>query len=438
MIKALKQLRAIPIFFASLEIWPVAFCIAASIASERALPLALAVAGAFLLIRSIAYCRLTVRTPADWAVALFLLMLPVTLWATALPDITRPQVYRILTGIALYYAIVNWTTTLQRFRLLLVGNLIAGISLALIAPLSVKWIVDKLTFLPPSLYERFSLLLFDTIHSNVMAGQLVILLPPALGLLLFSWQRLNWLERIVAGMAALFMSSVLLLTQSRGGLMAFGASLLMLIVLRWRRSWLLLPICAVIGAIAVPSVGITAILDVLTSKVTFRGIDGRLELWSRALYMIQDFPFTGIGMGLYTEIADVFYPFFLTTSSAAPHAHNLFLQVAVDLGIPGVVAWLAILMLVVTGAWQLYRHGRVTGDGWVAGIGAGLLCSQVALMTHGLTDAVTWGIVRAAPIVWGLWGLTIAAWQVLVVESVKSSPITDNTSKENHAARVYM
>ena len=66
-------------------------------------------------------------------------------------------------------------------------------------------------------------------------------------------------------------------------------------------------------------------------------------------------------------------------------------------------------MLVSFAVWQLYQHGRRTGDGWVAGIGAGLLGSQIALVVHGLTDAVTWGMVRPAPIVWGLWGITIAA-----------------------------
>lgn len=412
----LKRLRSIPIFFASLELWPVALCIAASIASERALVPALAVAGAFWLIRLLAYGRLTVRTPADWAIALLILMLPVTLWATALPDITRPQVYRLLTGIALYYAVVNWGTTRLRLRLLLAGSLTAGISLALIAPLSVRWIVDKLAFIPPALYERFSLLLSDTIHSNVMAGQLVLILPLALALPLFGWRQLGWLERLFSAIAALLMGSILFLTQSRGALIALGATLLLLTLLRWQRSWLLLTISALMAALTVPLVGTTTILDFLSSKVTFRGAEGRLSLWSRALYMIQDFPFTGIGMGLYTEIAEVFYPFFLITPAAAPHAHNLFLQVAVDLGIPALIAWLAILLLVMLSAWQLYQVGRLKSDGWIAGIGAGLLCSQIALMVHGLTDAVTWGMVRPAPIVWGLWGLTFAAWRILVVK----------------------
>ena len=37
-------------------------------------------------------------------------------------------------------------------------------------------------------------------------------------------------------------------------------------------------------------------------------------------------------------------------------------------------------------------------------IGAGFFCSQLALATHGMTDAVTWGMVRPAPLVWVIWG----------------------------------
>jgi putative inorganic carbon (HCO3(-)) transporter len=38
-----------------------------------------------------------------------------------------------------------------------------------------------------------------------------------------------------------------------------------------------------------------------------------------------------------------------------------------------------------------------------------LLCSQLALGVHGLFDAVTWGMVRPAPLIWAIWGLALAA-----------------------------
>jgi putative inorganic carbon (HCO3(-)) transporter len=165
----------------------------------------------------------------------------------------------------------------------------------------------------------------------------------------------------------------------------------------------------VVASLVVWSLGVEQINGLLFKSQAVDTLEKRTEIWSRALYMIQDFPFTGIGMGTFQPIATMLYPFFLADPNAQiPHAHNLFLQVAVDLGIPGLIAWLAILMLVIIAAWQVYRHGTATGNQWLAGLGAGLLCSQVALIVHGLTDAVTWGT-RPAIIVWAIWGLAMAA-----------------------------
>jgi putative inorganic carbon (HCO3(-)) transporter len=128
--------------------------------------------------------------------------------------------------------------------------------------------------------------------------------------------------------------------------------------------------------------------------------------------MIQDFPLTGIGMGSFGKLADRLFPFFSYQAGKIPHAHNIFLQLAVDLGIPGLVAWLAAWLLVGVTAWQLYQAGRAAQDSWRAGLGAALLSSQAALVVHGLLDSVTWGMVQPAPLVWLLWGLAFAGWNV--------------------------
>ena len=150
-------------------------------------------------------------------------------------------------------------------------------------------------------------------------------------------------------------------------------------------------------------------MEALSATQTLGGLDGRLEVWSRAIYMLQDFPFTGIGMGTFKQIANAMYPFFLAGPNAdVPHAHNLFLQVGVDLGLPGLVAWLSLLMLASVCAWQTWHRAALGGDRRLMGIGAGLLSSQVALIVHGLLDAATWDT-RPAVIVWALWGLAVAA-----------------------------
>ncbi len=417
-----KRIRTGAIYLASTELWLVAFFVAASVLSTRILPLAVWVAGSFWVIRWLAYRHLSVRTPGDWAIAVLVLMIPVTLWASAWPEATRPQAYRLLTGVALYYAIANWTTSPARLRLLITGTVLSTLLLALGALVSVQWAdAGKLPFIPASLYAHLTLLVSDTVNPNVMAGALAILLPWVLALLLFSWWRQGWFNRVFIGATVLVTTGVLTLTQSRSGLMALATAVVMMVLLRWRRGWLLLLALVVTGALTVQSLGIAAVRDAITRNSAFEESESRVEIWSRAWYMIQDFPFTGIGMGSFKEVSDLLYPHF-HTPSGVPHAHNLFLQIALDLGIPGLIAWLAIFMLVTSAAWQVYRYSHTGGDVWTTGLGAGAVCSQIALVVHGLTDAVTWGMVRTAIVVWALWGLAIAVWKVHICPDNQVAP----------------
>ncbi|MFC1878361.1 O-antigen ligase family protein [Chloroflexota bacterium] len=398
---------------AAIEIWVVSVSVLASMIWSQLLLAAIGIAAFFWLIRWINDGRPSSRTPADWGILLLLLTLPVTLWATTMPEETQVQVYRLMTGIALYYAIANWGVTHHRFRLLLMGFILATIFLALFAPVSVEWTFSKLPFIPAELYQRFTLLVSDTIHPNVLAGNLVILLPIPLAILLFNWRSSGWLLRILASLATISTGGILLLSQSRGGLLALAMTLALFFVLRWRWGWVIIAITLLLALAFITNLGVDKFVDLLLAGgQSVKSVDGRLEIWSRTIYMIQDFPFTGIGMGSFMTLADRFYPFFIASPGTIYHAHNLPMQIAVDLGLPGLIAWLAIYFSILALSWQLYSSNRRSGQPLLVGIGAGLLGSQAALIVHGMLDAVTWGMVRPAPILWAIWGLAVAASRV--------------------------
>jgi putative inorganic carbon (HCO3(-)) transporter len=415
---AQSGLRALAAWLAGVEIWPVAVLVGAGMLAPRWMPLALVVAALFWPLRWLAAGRLSAPTPADWGVVLLALTLPVTLWATALPQTTLPQVLRLLGGMALFYAIVNWAQTNSRLRLLVWGMLAVGLGLALLAVFGVDWETGGFPLLPAALYERLRALLSDTANPNVMAGYLALILPLGLAWLTFAWRSTGWLPRFGLALAILAMAGILFLTRSRGAWLACGAALVALVALRWRWGWLLVPLALLSAGLVVYAFGLARVMDVVTTGGAISGIEGRVEIWSRAIYMIQDFPFTGIGMGSFMRVADLLYPFFLAEPGTIDHAHNLFLQVAVDLGLPGLIAWLSVFGVVALSAWRVYRLGRRVQNGWVAALGAGLLASQLALAVHGLTDAVTWGMVRPAPLVWALWGLAAAAANLYRFEGI--------------------
>ncbi|MFN2233740.1 MAG: O-antigen ligase family protein, partial [Anaerolineales bacterium] len=308
------------------------------------------------------------------------------------------------------------------------GIILAGLSLAGLAIFSVQFATTKLSFIPAGIYQRFELLASDTIHPNVMAGNILIIIPIGIALLLFGWRQLKNGQALLLLFATLISTVMLILTQSRGAIIAFGCALLTIVILRWRWAWVAIPLLLTSIGLLAHQVGLYTMLDFLSSGISVEGAEGRVEIWSRAILMIRDFSFTGVGIGSYMDVADLLYPFFLASPGKIEHAHNLFLQVAVDLGIPGLIAWFSIYLGVCFSAWQLYKFGKNHQDGWAIGLGIGFLSSNLALIIHGFFDAVTWGMIRPAPLVWGIWGTAIAAWQLLVVPlryQQPSTPIID-------------
>jgi putative inorganic carbon (HCO3(-)) transporter len=364
---------------ADLEIWLVAAAVAFSVLRPGLLPYAVILALLFWPVRWIAYGELSRRTPVDIGLILLFITIPITIWVSALPQNTHPQVSRLLLGVIFFYSLVNWIRTPKRLSWIIAGSLFLGLLLAAGALVSVQWATQKIPLIPAAIYQPFILLVSDTIHPNVMAGSLVLVLPLAVSILLFAYKIISWPIRLIAALSLVAPAVILLLTQSRSALIAFCAVLILMVVLRWSWGLLVIPIFILALVLLVFLVGPDAVLEFTTASVSVPGADNRIEVWSRAIYAIQDFPFTGIGMGSFTQVVDLLYPFFLAAPSSVDHAHNIFLQVAVDLGLPGLIAWLSIFLVVILTAWQLYRFGRRQSDPWAAALGAGFLGCHLAL-----------------------------------------------------------
>jgi len=153
----------------------------------------------------------------------------------------------------------------------------------------------------------------------------------------------------------------------------------------------------------------------MANAVTF---EDRGVLWSRAVYTIRDFPLTGCGLGAFRQVVNVLYPFSTSTSGTdIAHAHNVFLQVALDLGLPGLIAYLASTGIALWIGWRVGCSPR-TGSAFPTGergefcwLGQGIVGGLVAFHVYGLTDTVALGA-KPGPALWMLLGLAAALWAV--------------------------
>jgi putative inorganic carbon (HCO3(-)) transporter len=378
------------------------------------------------LVRWLGHGSPTRATPLDWPVLVLLLMVLVGLWAAA--DVTRslPEVYRILLGVALFYALINTLVDSRNLQLAVVLLLLATAGLGAVALLGTQWGGGKFALpLVGSLYERLPTLVRpfwnpSGFNPNIVGGSLAVLLPIAVTSL---FGAPNWTVRVLGAAAALCGGLALLLSQSRGGLVGFALALLAMGVAYTRKFALVVVLLAFIGLGAVLFVGPWQVGQLLLpggAGVAVGSLGSRLELWSRALYMVEDFPFTGVGLGMFDPVLDMLYPLFtLGPDSDLFHPHNIYLAQAVMAGLPGLIAFVSMMMLLVVMALQSVWVSRSEAFRFLA---VGLLGAVVAYLGHGLFDSID-SFIKANTIVWGIFGLQTALWLHLRLERIQGSQV---------------
>lgn len=383
------------------------------------------------------------------ALLLFALMLFIGIWVSPLPELTLPKATNLLLGLVGMRLLVFTIQSRQAFvwaTLLFLG---LGVLIALVGVLSVDWL-DKVAALTaitnriPRLIDLLPELRSASVHPNQLAGTLILYIPFALGLIfasLVTYKQRSSLNSFLffSGVVffTLYAGGVMLLTQSRSGWGGALAGCLTLAVL-WGLSdkrahirllaWmgLLSSLIFVISLINV--VGWSTVETVLfdrgggtavESVVGDMTLAARIEIWSRALYAIQDFAFTGMGLGTFREVVHLLYPLFLLGPTYdIAHAHNIFLQTGLDLGFPGLIAYLALLGIGCFLCWQQARAGGPL----TKAISLGILSGLIGLHVYGLTDALALGS-KTAIVFWLSLGFIAVVEQVGVLDSATISPL---------------
>lgn len=368
-------------------------------------------------------------TPLDVSLLLFLLMVPIAVWASALLELTLPKVTGLILGVATFRAVVHIGRKPPYLAWVVAVFLLLGLVLAVLGLVSTDW-SNKVASLSPLLARIPRLIEWlpgaeGGINANELGGTLILFLPVSLAVTQvrgLAGPGASWVLRLGALLFTLFLVAVLLLTQSRSAWLGAVAGLGVMGWLRWRwLRWLLLAV-ALLGVVALFLAGPVQVAQTLfdggpiartETVVGPVSLEGRVELWNRALYAIQDFPFTGIGLGTFRRVVHVLYPLFLVGWTVdLGHAHNLFLQVALDLGLPGLIAYLA---LVGTASWICWRVAGGWGPAdaspgepheWLA---LGVLGSLVAFHVYGLTDTIALGA-KPGVAFWMLLALAALMW----------------------------
>jgi putative inorganic carbon (HCO3(-)) transporter len=310
-------------------------------------------------------------TPADWALAsLFIIMLPIAVWVAPVPlrdQYSWPRAYILLWNLALFYFVVTYTSQASPFlHILVIGFICSGTLIAGAALLGSNWLykfpdVDVLLNRIPTPLIGVFRGADNGFHPNQVSGTLLYVLPLMLCLALYYWRHCHrnykvWMFVLVT-IGVIF---VLLISQSRGGLLGFGIGWLIIILMPSRfGKWLLSVgiICVLLALIFLPTL-FSVLLHDASSIETLRGmntINFRQQIWEQALNAISDFAFTGMGLGTFREVVHLLYPLNSIFDYDIAHAHNFFLQIALDFGLPGLIAILVMYLTAIVQLWRLWH-----------------------------------------------------------------------------------
>ena len=235
--------------------------------------------------------------------------------------------------------------------------------------------------------------IYSTLENpNLLAGYLLPVLPLALVALL-SWpgraRKLFALTALVLGVVAL------VLTFSRGawmGLVAEAAVISLLLAVRATRAWpllwrRLLPLLLLLGGAALLVILVTQVepLRVRVMSLVAGRQDSsnnfRINVWLAALDMVQARPWLGIGPG--NDAFNQIYPLFQQPKFNALSAYSIPLELAVEAGIPGLLAGIGLLLASLRSATSLWRSDSCFSLPALAAIAV-----IVGLTVQGLTDTI--------------------------------------------------
>lgn len=361
--------------------------------------------------------RLWVRTPLDPPLALLLAATLVAYSVSPLPALSASKLWGILVGLAAYVSVVNWVESGARARIVGWALAALGAGIAALALVGTDWEAAQLVGLP-WLYDHLPRVVrgipgsglpsaSEFFNPREVGGTLALLLPLPLAVALL----VEHPRRALLILAATVIAAVLALTQTPSALAgaAVGVWLLGLAGFpRWRRTLLIVGLLAGGGLLVVAWLGAGSMLafrpeDLGGQQRTGFGLVSRLEIWQRALRMAHDMPYTGIGLNTFPLVMDRFYSGF--SLGPEPHAHQLFLHTAADLGLPGLVAlvWLLGMVGVLT-----VRAVRWQGDLSLRWLALGSGCGLVAYSIFGLLDTFTLGA-KPGLAFWVMMGLIGAA-----------------------------
>ncbi|MDR0957935.1 MAG: O-antigen ligase family protein [Clostridiales bacterium] len=256
-------------------------------------------------------------------------------------------------------------------------------------------------WLDADMFTNVGARVYSTLENpNVLGEYLIISIS-------ISAAALYFLKKPVSKIAALIVAVIggvcMILTLSRGAWLGLMIAALVFAVLAERKLIWLFLLAAIISPLVMPD----SILDRFLSigNVADSSTSYRVNIWRASLEILKVFWPIGIGQG--EESFVTIYSLFSLNAITAPHSHNLYLQIIIDLGICGFLLFVCCMLIYFKNLLSLVKKA----DKQLKFAAAGLAAGMVGYLAQGATDNV-WYNYRVVCLFWFLLAASCAAYRL--------------------------
>ncbi len=252
---------------------------------------------------------------------------------------------------------------------------------------------------------------------NDFAWYITFMLPISMSLL---FSRIKGIYKSMCGLALVAGIGALICTLSRAGWYSFVVAALIVLLLSFSKtkgktglrnfSTSIVAILIIISIIVTVNPQFLNIVNRRVFSDDYGAARSRIPLMQVASNIIKANPLLGVGINNYTEVMEDYDTTDIgVTSLTTYQVHNIFLQIAADMGIIALVIFIWLIFMV-------YKQGLSyirASEGPISAIVIGLIAGITAFLIHGLVDAASLGN-HLFLIFWFFTGIIIA---IIKIES---------------------
>ena len=310
------------------------------------------------------------------------------------PSKSLPPTCVFVCFIVAYFLIVNLIKTKELQRKTLVLSLFSFSVCSLYGIYQNFFATPDTTWTDEDMFSDIATRVVSTFENpNVFGEYLIMLIPVAIAFILIAK---NFTQRSAGALAVVLSFAALIYTWSRGAWLGCIGSLAIFLVIVTKYALGAYTVGLMSVPLLIPFLP-SSILDRFTSigNMTDSSTSYRVFIWEATANMIKDNFICGIGVGT-GAFQTVYSEYALAGIERAPHSHNLYLQILVELGIVGFVIFAFTMFLFFSKVFTFLKKSENRESKLIVGA---IACGIIAILIQGLTDYV-WYNYRVFSMFW--------------------------------------